>query len=113
MALYIEMGIIDHFDMTYQVDLIYQAANNFFKLVKSEAKVRSRGTCVFPAESSSVKDNKDHFPINDENQARNALARVNQYSSAPDWYSGSLQSLINAVSRKVHGKYPSIEISKK
>ena len=33
---------------------------------------------------------KNHFPINDEGQARNALARVQQLSSAP-WYKGSLK----------------------
>ena len=77
-----------------------------------KAKVRNRGTVVFPADSSSVKDKKDHFPINDEAQARNALARANQFSSVPEWYNGSLQSLVNAVSRKVKAKYPKIEVSK-
>lgn len=76
-----------------------------------KAKVRNRGTVVFPANSSSVKDDKDHFPINDEDQARNALARANQYSSVPEWYSGSLKSLVNAVAKKVHSKYPKIEVS--
>lgn len=97
--------------MSQLIDFICQAADEFEKLAKGEAKVRSRGTCVFPAEHSSVKDNKDHFPINSEAQARNALARANQYSSAPEWYSGSLSSLVNAVSRKVHSKYPGIQQS--
>lgn len=74
-----------------------------------KAKVRNRGTVCVPAENA--KDKKDHFPINDEAQARNALARVNQFSSVPDWYSGSLQSLINTVTRKVHSKYPGIKQS--
>jgi len=76
----------------------------------SKAKVRNRGTVVFDAKSPSVKDNKDHFPINDEAQARNALARVNQFSSVPSWYKGDLKSLINAVYRKVKEKYPSIKV---
>lgn len=80
---------------------------------KDDAKVRNRGTVVFDAKSPSVKDNKDHFPINDEAQARNALARVNQYSSAPDWYKGDLKSLINAVYKKVKSKYPSIKVDPK
>lgn len=71
-----------------------------------KAKVRNRGTVCIPAESA--KDKKDHFPINDIDQARNALARVQQYSSVPSWYNGSLKSLQDAVSRKVHSKYPSI-----
>lgn len=98
--------------MTYQVDIICKAAEKFYKLAKDpKAKVRNRGTCVFPAEHSSVNDDKEHFPINNEAQARNALARANQFSSAPSWYSGSLNSLVNAVARKVHGKYPGIEVS--
>lgn len=76
-----------------------------------KAKVRNRGTVVFPASSS--KDNKDHFPINDADQARNALARANQYSKVPDWYSGSLQSLVSKVRSAVKNKYPSIETSEK
>ena len=75
-----------------------------------KAKVRNRGNVCVPAESA--KDKKDHFPINSEAQARNALARVNQFSSAPDWYSGSLQGLVSLVARKVKAKYPSIEVSK-
>ena len=92
-----------------------RALNNISKLGKKKGKVkaRNRGTCCFPAESSSVKDNKDHFPINNENQARNALARASQYSSSPPWYSGSLSSLVGAVQRKVHGKYPGIKVTKK
>jgi hypothetical protein len=78
---------------------------------KGKVKARNRGSVVFPASSS--KDNKDHFPINNENQARNALARASQYSSAPPWYSGSLQSLVSRVQSAVHSKYPSIKVSKK
>jgi hypothetical protein len=80
---------------------------------KQKIKARNRGTCVFPAEHPKVKDNKDHFPINSESQARNALARANQYSSAPEWYNGSLENLVNAVARKVHGKYPGIKVTEK
>ncbi len=76
------------------------------------AHIRNRGDVVFPAGSKSVKDDKDHFPINSAAQARNALARANQYSSAPEWYSGSLDSLVKRVASKVHAKYPSIKVSK-
>ena len=81
------------------------------KKLDPKAKVRNRGTVCVPAESA--KDKKDHFPINDEDQARNALARVHQYNSAPPWYSGSLKGLQDLVSRKVHSKYPSIGKSEK
>lgn len=80
------------------------------KKLDPKAKVRNRGTVIFSA--SSCKDKKDHFPINSEAQARNALARSHQYSSVPSWYSGSLSSLQEAVRRKVHSKFPGIEISK-
>jgi hypothetical protein len=95
-------------------------ADHFEKLCKiakdkpkldPKAKVRNRGTVCVPA--SSAKDKKDHFPINNEAQARNALARVHQYSKAPPWYSGSLKSLQELVSRKVHSKYKGIGKDKK
>lgn len=83
------------------------------RIAKDHSKddVRNRGDVVFPAGSKKVKDNKDHFPINSENQARNALSRANQYDIVPDWYNGSLKELLKTVVHKVHGKYPDIEIS--
>jgi hypothetical protein len=76
-----------------------------------EAKVRNRGDVVFSAESSSVKDDKDHFPINTEKEARSALGYANKYSSAPPWYDGSLDSLVKKVASAVKNKYPSIDVS--
>ncbi len=103
--------------LTLADDFEKMASNSLVKTAKKKenkldpkAKVRNRGTVCIPAESA--KDKNDHFPINNEAQARNALARVNQYSSAPDWYKGSLQSLVSLVARKVHSKYPKIEVSK-
>jgi hypothetical protein len=99
---------------------ITNAADQFMKLAEKEskkldpkAKIRNRGTVIFPAESPKVKDHKDHFEINTEGQARNALARANQYKKAPPWYKGSLTSLVETVARKVHSKYKKIEISEK
>lgn len=92
-------------------------AEKFEKIAKDKpkldpkAKVRNRGTVCVPA--SSAKDKKDHFPINDEDQARNALSRVAQYDKVPSWYSGSLKSLQELVSRKVHSKYKGIGKSEK
>ena len=79
---------------------------------KDEPKCSTRGDCVFKAEHRRVKDNCDHFPVNSASQARNALARANQYDKSPDWYDGSLQDLVDAVVRKVRKKYKSIDISK-
>lgn len=81
--------------------------------VDPNAKVRNRGDVVFPADSKKVNDKKDHFPINDENQARNALSRVAQYSSVPSWYNGTLKELQAAVRNAVSRKYKNIEVTKK
>jgi hypothetical protein len=79
----------------------------------SKAKSRTRPNPVFDSTSSKVKDNKDHFPLGNVAQARNALARVNQYDKVPDWYDGSLNELKDAVVRAVKKEYPSIEVSHK
>lgn len=100
------LALVSAFETKSQEELLKTAA----KKLDPKAKARNRGTVCIPAESA--KDKKDHFPINNIDQARTALARVNQYSKVPDWYRGSLQSLINAVVRKVKAKYPSIETSK-
>lgn len=99
------------YEKTATASLIAEAKKKEKKKLDPKAKVRNRGTVCVPAESA--KDKKDHFPINDEDQARNALARVHQYSSAPPWYNGSLKGLQDLVSRKVHAKYPSIGKSEK
>jgi hypothetical protein len=83
-------------------------ADQFEKLA-----AESRGDCVFKANAGKNKSSKDRFPINDEAQARNALARASQYSSVPEWYDGDLQSLVSAVARKVHAKYPGIKETNK
>lgn len=101
---------VDYDNLATQA-LVVTAAKKEKKKLDPKAKVRNRGTVCVPAESA--KDKKDHFPINDEDQARNALARVHQYSSVPPWYSGSLKGLQDLVSRKVHSKYPSIGKSEK
>lgn len=86
------------------------------KVYKSNRVQDSRPTTdfIFPADSSSVNDNKGHFPIPDVEHGRNAIARVNQYSSLPKWYSGkmNLKQLVEHVVNEVHKKFPSIEVSK-
>ena len=76
-----------------------------------EAKVRNRGDVLFSAESPSVNDDEDHFPINTEKQARSALSRANQYSSAPPWYNGTLEALVKKVASAVEEEWPSINVS--
>lgn len=75
-------------------------------------KEKERGSFIFPSTHPKVKSG-DHFPINTEGRARNALARANQFSKAPSWWKGSLQELVSAVARAVKSKYKGIDVSKK
>ena len=75
------------------------------KLTSKARKSLSSSTFVFPKERK--------FPIPDESHARNALSRANQYSSAPKWYDGSLESLVKRVASAVHKKFPGIETTEK
>lgn len=72
------------------------------------AEVRNRPSPVFPSNHPKVKDDRDHFPIDTIERARNALARVGQYESAPSWWKGSLIELKEAVAGAVKEKHPSI-----
>lgn len=99
------------FDNVATKALVVSAKKKEKKKLDPKAKVRNRGTVCVPAESA--KDKKDHFPINDADQARNALARVHQYSSVPEWYSGSLKGLQALVAHKVKAKYPKIDVGGK
>lgn len=81
------------------------------KLTYKEKEALPGSSFVFPAGSAKVKDEKDHFPIPDEAHGRNALQRANQYSEAPSWYDGSLESLKETVAEKVKSKFPGIEVS--
>ena len=74
------------------------------------AEIRNRGKVIFSSEDKKVNDNKDHFPINSLTQARNAIARVNQYSTVPKWFDGTLKQVIDKVYKEVHKNYPSIKI---
>lgn len=86
---------------------------NVFEKHDPNAKIRNRGDVVFSADDEKVLDDKDHFPINTINQARNALARASQYDVSPDWYDGSLTKLVRKVRDRVKEKYPNIETTKK
>lgn len=75
------------------------------------ARVRNRGNVVFASTNAKVKDNKDHFPINDDNQARNALSRVAQFDTVPKWWGGSLRQLQAAVRNAVKRNFRSINVT--
>jgi hypothetical protein len=86
---------------------------NESRKIDSDAKIRNRGNVVFPAGSEKVLDKKDHFPINTENQARNALSRASQYDKVPEWYDGTLEELVKKVHNKIKTEYPDIDITEK
>lgn len=91
-----------------EIDVV---TNTLEKMAGKIPQGDDRPAAIFPDGSSKVKDGKDHFPIPDAAHARNALARVNQYSEVPSWYSGSLEELKSKVRSAVKSKYPSIKIS--
>jgi len=91
-----------------EIDVV---SNTIEKMAKERLEKNTRPAPIFPDGSSKVKDGKDHFPIPDAAHARNALARVNQYSDVPSWYDGSLEELKSKVRSAVKSKYPSIKIS--
>ena len=74
-------------------------------------KEKGKGEFVFPADHKKVTDGADHFPINTLGRGRNALARANQFDSAPSWYDGSLKSLKNTIANAVEARWGSIEVS--
>jgi len=92
-----------------KVDLLIEKKK---RKLDPSAKVRNRPSPIFPADSKSVKDDKDHFPVSSIAQARNALARAGQFDSTPSWYSGKLSTLKSKIKSAVKRKYPSIEVSK-
>ena len=105
---------LGHLDLANELDEVITAlAAAKKKKVDPKAKVRNKGKVVFPANSSKVKDKKDHFPINSAAQARNALARANQFKTVPPWFKGTLKELVSAVARAVKREYPGIEVTKK
>ena len=77
------------------------------------AKVRNKTNPVFDNNSKLVNDNKDHFPLTNLKQARNALARANQFDKVPAWFNGSLKELKIKVANAVKKAYPSIEVTEK
>lgn len=95
-------------EVAKEVDIISNTLERFAKIIPAGSE---RPAPIFSDSSSKVKDKKDHFPIPDIAHARNALARVNQYSEAPSWYDGSLEELRSKVKSAVHSKYPSIKIA--
>jgi hypothetical protein len=76
---------------------------------KGRKEAPSSSGYAVPKTNPKVKDNEDHYPINDLAHGRNALARVHQYDGeAPDWWDGTLTELITTVETAVHREYPGL-----
>lgn len=89
-------------------DLFYKEA----KKAKKKSKLPET-SFIFPKSHPKVKSG-DHFPIDTEGRARNALSQVNKYKKVPKWWNGTqVSELVNAVTRAVKKRYPGIEISEK
>lgn len=92
------------------VDGIIGSADVIFE--SSQPKSKTRPNPVFDANDPDVLDDKDHFPLGDVDQARNALARVNQYDETPKWWKGtSLADMKKKVADAVKKEFPSIEVT--
>lgn len=76
---------------------------------KQKQKRAGAQSAIFSSSHSNVTDGNNHFPIPDLAHARNALARVAQYSAAPKWWSGTLDGLKKAVATAVYKKYPGLK----
>jgi hypothetical protein len=64
-----------------------------------------RGT-VAGQVSRHVTDNKDHFPVITESQARSSLARSMQLQEVPSWYNSSLDHMREEVYLGAIGAHP-------
>lgn len=104
-----DLDELGHEDLAAKVDEIISMA----AAEKKKPKGKEKGKAVFPVGHPKVKDKKEHFPLNSAAQARNALARANQFSKPPEWFKGTVQELVNAVAKAVKKHYPSIDVSKK
>lgn len=78
------------------------------RMLDPKAKVRNRGTCVFPAGKGRNKSQKDRYPINTESQAKSALRYAVAQKSAP-WFSGTVEEMRKAVQSAVYRKYPGLK----
>ena len=94
-------------------NFIINEINSIVERKDPKAADRNRGDVVFPAESSKVLDDEDHFPINSEKQAIAAVGYANHYKlgNPPSWFKGSVTELLDAVIAAVDKKYPEIELS--
>lgn len=80
-------------------------------LSPEKRKRLSKSQFALPSTHSKVTDGKDHYPIQDEKQARVALRYVGKTEKSPPWFSGSAAELKRIVRSAVKRRYPKIEVS--
>ncbi len=83
----------------------------FAKVITEEQLEKGNKKVIFSSKDSKVNDSKDHFPINDIDQARNALIRVEEYQTVPKWYDGPLSEVVTKVKDTIKQTYSSLEVS--
>jgi hypothetical protein len=74
------------------------------------AKKKRRNKYALPKSHKLVNDGKNHFPVNDEAHARNALSRMMQYERAPKWFDGKLTQLRNIIIKQVKARHKGIDV---
>lgn len=63
------------------------------------------------AKSERLLDNKEHFPVVTEIQARSSMARVLQLSETPVWYKGTINDLRQEVYAGIMAVHPNIVLN--
>ncbi len=83
----------------------------YFKHQNKNKGNKSMSGSVAGLQSDLVIDGKHHFPINDEQQAQNAVLRVTRLFDSPDWFHGEARELKQMVLRAVALRYPKLRVS--
>ncbi len=78
---------------------------------KHKGKATMTGT-VAGHPSKEVVDGKDHFPIETEGQARDAVLRATALQVCPVWFDGPLDRLRNTVCINAGLRYPTLSVRK-
>jgi hypothetical protein len=84
--------------------IAFRLAFNIISAKKPQSK------CAWPKSHRRVLDGRNHYPVKSVNQARNALSRVMQHDSVPEWFDGTLAQLRRGVINKVKSLYPSVDV---
>lgn len=79
-----------------------------FKL-NEDTKTTDYGT-IAGQRCDKLIDQKEHFPIVTQEQAKSAMNRVMKLEKVPDWYAGTLNELRNLVYANIKEAHPNLEI---